>query len=197
MSNTYNAVIETLRYNTSKVLEEFIKAYIEEKNYDSISVMAELGNKSEVFFNELQSQYTSNGTVAQSTSVKKKNVAKKSDKINTEQTLVSQQKLFILRFLAQSGGKAPCSQLTSAYEKHFKHTFTDEHYVLLGDGMNKWQHAFYNRISRMRLNKFITPFSRDVNYGYYELTVSGINAYKKNAVQIEKQLKLPDMFAEG
>ena len=196
MSNTYNAVIETLRHNTSKVLEEFIKAYIEEKNYGSISVMAELGNKSEVFFNELQSQY-SNGTVAQSASVKKKNVPKKSKRVFTEPKLANQQKLFILRFLAQNGGKAPCTELTSAYEKHFEHTFTDEHYTLLSDGMNKWHHAFYNRISKMRLNKFITPFSRDVNYGYYELTVAGINAYKKNAVQIEKQFKQPDLFAEG
>ena len=208
MSYEYYPVIDVLRTNISVALGEFIKAYLEQSDYEAIAHIAKIGNEAESFLDSLYARYGDDVVEVEvvdykgiiPTIIMPENTSDNELSIrrgHENKDLYNEMKVFIFNYIGGRGGKTIISDLADAFHKQFKDMFIDEDYDVVSGTTVKWQHRMYDQVKTMRSQGLINPKGKGKDYRTYSLTVAGMRHYKKYASKIEKQLELPDMFEEA
>jgi hypothetical protein len=200
MRYEYYPVIDVLRTNISVTLGEFIKAHLEQSDYEAIADIAKIGSEAESFLDSLYERITAE--VHGIEIVDAVTVEPVIKQVNNQRMLESKDvyndmKVFIFNYIGGCGGKTNISDLANAFHNEFKHQFTDTDYDIVSGNTAKWQHRMYDQVKTMRSQGLLNPKGRGKDYRNYSLTVAGMRHYKKYASRPEKQLELPDMFEEG
>lgn len=200
MRYEYYPVIDVLRTNISVALGEFIKAHLEQSDYEAIADIAKIGSEAESFLDSLYERITAEAHGIEI--VDAVTIEPVIKQVNNHRTLESKDvyndmKVFIFNYIGGRGGKTNISDLANAFHNEFKHQFTDTDYDIVSGNTAKWQHRMYDQVKTMRSQGLLNPKGRGKDYRNYSLTVAGMRHYKKYASRPEKQLELPDMFEEG
>ena len=205
-------VFDTLRNDINVTLGEFAKVSIEKNDYQVLSLVAQIGEKTTAFLEELSSviHYGEEGSNSIVTILQPEvaepevsevevivtEVVNEPVKKEASNVFVSM-KLFIRNYIGKRGGKTTIQDLANAFHREFRSTFTANDYVLINGNTPRWQHRMYDQVKAMRQSGIVNPKSSGSEYNYYSLTPKAFKQYKQENIKSEKQLTLPDIEITG
>ena len=182
-------VFLSMQESINNVLSEYVKALVANSDYDSLSVIAEIGKKTNTFLDELCNSVHSNilSDVVEA-------VKPNTEVINSRLYSIDI-KSWICNYLFKRNGRALKTDVLDSFLNEFGSEFSPYDYEKVGDAQ-RWETVIWKKVGTLRKNGMITPFSSGHEYKYWRLTPDAHNRLKQEQAKStvsEKQLPLPSM----
>ena len=207
-------IFKTLQSNVNNILGEYAKAYVEINDFESLSLIAEIGNRTTNLFNELASTIRYEET---SNKVNLEDAYEVQDAVVVEETVpvaeyddddsesdilkhdgvFEDMKRFIFFYIGSRGGKCSIAVLADAFHKRFNHLFNEKDYEIVSGSRYRWQHKMYDQVKTMRKQGLINPKAPGSGYHTYTLSNNGKTIFKNTYPKFLREQGGDDRSMEG
>lgn len=202
-------VFEMMQGSINIVLGEHAKALIEQNDYEMLGKIAEIGEMTSSFLDDLSDVIHSGEEDSESVATIDEPEVVEAEVVEAKETesKVSKPKFvfsvpnqetkdWIFDYLGKRGGKSYIEDMLFDFFKDYHQVFTKAE---IEDG--EWREHIFRRVCEMRKNK---PNAKNIlvptngkRLDYYELSKYGMELYQKQVKKAEKQLTLPNIEITG
>lgn len=206
----YQSIIETLQCKVDDTLGVFAKAFIERSDYETLALIAKIGESTTSYFEGLATtvHFDEESVVAidapeevveaevveaEIQDTKKRTCIRGA--YGVEASVVTK---WVEEYLIKRGGRALKSDLYEMFYKTFSHKFT-AYDLSNGSDKPKWKQNVCDRIQAMRKDGIVAKSENGNEYNYYKLDPV-YYANLKKSIQVQPTLPYTtekEMVAEG
>ena len=204
------SIVDTLQCKVDLALGAFANEFIERSDYETLGVIAKIGENTTSYFEGLSSIIHIN---EESDDVNEVPEEIKTEEISTETPKSTKRscvrggygvdsdtaKKWIKDYLLKRGGRALKNDLYEVFFKTFSNQFNAYDFSNAGD-KPKWKQNVCDRVQSLRKDGVVAKSENGTEYNYYTLELEFYKKNKNNQTQVQPTLPYTtenDMTAEG